>query len=207
MNIKSAVLFVIILFAVSSCMLFQKEEPPQPPSEIRQWAVSASASDAYGGLYGGNRDDQSSYAATGEPDVSKCEDSQMAWTASKEDNGEQWLELGYEKEVYVSSVRIRETFGQGAVIKVEIMDNEKGTYEKIFEGKDKNKQCPGYFETKYEFKEGNITKSMAPFLTDKVKITFDTDIKGWNEIDAVELVGYEQRWYFYNSTLFLENTD
>jgi hypothetical protein len=195
------------LFAVSSCMFFTKEAPPQPPSEVRQWAFSASASDAYGGLYGGNRDDQSAYAATGEPDVDKCADSKRAWTASREDNGVQWLELGYEKEVYVSSVRVRESFGQGAVTKIEIMNNENASYMTLWEGKDKNKACLGYFEANYVLMDGNISKRMTPYLSDKVKITFDTDIKGWNEIDAVELVGYEQRWYSYNNTLFVEENN
>jgi hypothetical protein len=204
MNVKSVFLLIVILLTLSSCMLFKKEEPPQPPKEIRQWAITASASDAYGGLYGGNRDDQSAYAATGEPDVAKCEDSQMAWTASREDNGVQWLELGFEKEVYVTGVRIKESFGPGSVTKVEVLNNENASYLTLWEGKDKNKLCPGFFDLSYEFKEGNITKKMTPFISDKVKITFDTDVKGWNEIDAVELIGYEQRWYFYNNTLFLE---
>jgi hypothetical protein len=207
MNVRPLSFFVVMLFFVSSCTLFQKAEPPQPPPVVNQWAISASASDAYGGIYGGNRDDQSPYAATGEPDVLKCEDSQMAWTASREDNGVQWLELGYEKEVYVSGVNIKESFGPGAVTKVEIMNNELGAYTTLWEGKDKNKICPGTLQLKYEAKEGNITKSMTPFLSDKVKITLDTDVKNWNEIDAVELVGYEQQWYMYNSTLFVDNSN
>ncbi len=207
MKSKFLIVFILAICMLTACTLFSKKEVIEPPKEIKQWAITAAASDAYGGIYGGNRDDQSPYAATGAPDVEKCEDSGMAWTASKEDNGEQWLELGYEKEVYVSRISIKESFGPGSVIRVEILDNEAGSYRTLWEGRSKSKLCPGFFTVGYELKEGNITKTMAPFLSDKIKITFDTDIHGWNEVDAVELAGYDQKWYMYNQTLFIESTE
>ncbi len=77
-------------------------------------------------------------------------------------------------------------------------------YVTLWEGTDKAKPCPKELEVKYEQKEGNITKTMTSFMTNTVKITLDTDVKGWNEIDAVQLIGYELKWYMYNQTLFIE---
>ncbi len=195
---------ILIMFFVAGCTLFGgKKEEPKPPAEIIQYAMLASASDAYGGMLGQNRDDQSAFAATGQPDVDKCGDSQKAWVISKEDDGQHWLELEYEKGVYLSKVRIRETFGPGAVVRIEAM-NTSG-YATIWEGKDTNSACPGYLEFTYSGKEGNITRKMMPFLTSRLRITLDTDTKGWNEIDTVELAGYDKVWYYFNETLFVES--
>lgn len=194
---------LVFLILATGCTLFQKDDDAVDlPDEIGQWASRATASDAYGGLLGQNRDDQSAYAATGVPDVEACDDSQNAWVASQEDNGIQWLEVGFDTEVYASSVKVRESFGPGAIIKIELAD--KDDYVTLWEGKDANKKCPGDFEVFYHEKENNITINMTPFMTDRVRITLDTDVKGWNEIDAVGLVGYDKRWHFYNSTLVIE---
>ncbi len=192
--------FLILAFVlISSCTLIKPKEQPMHPPELRQWATSASASSSYGGKYGQQRDDNSAFAATGEPDVKECGDSPKAWVSKEEDNGEQWLELSYYDEIYVSKVRIMESSVAGAVRKIELKDEE--TYYTLWEGQYKTKQCPFVFEKGYSLKEGNITINMTPFKTDTVKITLDTDVAGWNEIDAVELAGYAARWYYFNSTL------
>jgi hypothetical protein len=198
-----AALFLIVLLSACNSLPFgQKKEEVQLPAEISQWAISATASDAYGGLLGGNRDDQSPFAATGAPDVEKCEDNKKAWVIGKDNDGLHWLELEYENEVYASKVRVMESFGPGSVVKIELLNGSD--YFTLWEGKDKNKICPGDIEASYEIKEGNFTKKMTSFLTNKVKITIDTDVKEWNEIDAVQLIGYNNRWYFYNNTLAIE---
>ena len=117
---------ILTLIILTSCTLLSREQGPQTPvlpSEVSQWAVSAKASSAYGGVLGGNRDDQSPFAATGEADVESCADSQRAWVAASENDGKQWLELKYDQKVYVSEVRIRETLAPGAVTKVELFNN------------------------------------------------------------------------------------
>lgn len=194
------VLFVLLLF--SACSLLPKKEEIKTPPEIRQWAVSAKASSAYGGLLSDNRDDFSPYAAAGAPDVFNCSDNPRAWVADGEDIGEQWLELGYENEVYVSGVSVRETFNPGAVTRIDLLDGTD--YVTIWEGKDTNRKCPGAFEVSVREREGNITRNMTSFRTGTVKITLDTDKEGWNEIDAVELRGYENYWYFFNNTLVIK---
>jgi hypothetical protein len=203
-NIILIALLIFMVLILSSCDTLTGKKANQGlalPNATHQWAVSASASSSYGGM-GENRDDQSPYAATGSPDVEACTDDQKAWTPEDDDSGEQWLQLTYDAPVYVSEVRIRESLGPGAVVKVELM--KEGSLSTIWEGKDLNKQCPGYFSVTYKEYVNNITKSMTPYKTDTVRITIDTEVDPWNEIDAVELVGYDQRWYVFNNTVMTE---
>lgn len=200
-SMKKILLLVIAISAIlSSCEQIglsqnsQTPQGPQIPLAKRQWALKAWASTAYGGLLGEGNDDWSPSAATGSPDVSECKDNGHAWAPEKEDMGEQWLELEYDCPVYVSGINIHETYGPGAVKRIELINN--GIYNVVYECMDskgcKTKQCPRYFEINF----GNMTN----YTSDRVRIILDTDLPGWNEIDAVELVGYERRWHLINET-------
>ncbi len=200
---KQFIFLVLAMITISSCSLLNPEEKEDlTPKEVRQWALSASASDAYGGALGENRDDQSPYAATGEPDSLNCEDSNKAWTISKEDDGFHWIELTYYNPVYVSRVRVLESFNPGSIIKIELKNESE--YVTLWEGSYKTRDCPYILEKSYSFFENNISMEMTSFMTDTLKITLNTDVEGWNEIDAVELIGYTNRWYFFNNTLTIE---
>jgi hypothetical protein len=198
-------LLIVSILALSACeslpFFNSGKDKPSPPGEIRQFASKAEASTSYGKL-GQTRDDYSPFAATGEPDVKECGDSQKAWVPAREDDGEQWITLTYPEEVYASKIRVFESFSPGYVVKVELFDN--GEFKTIWEGKDKTKTCPGTLDIAISETEGNITRPMVSYKTSKVKVTIDTDIPDWNELDSVELIGYNQKWYIYNQTLFLE---
>jgi hypothetical protein len=185
-----------------------KESGPQEPILIEQWAIEARASSAYGGLLGQNRDDQSPYAATGEPDVEECGDSKNAWTTKKEDDGLHYIELIYWDRVYVSGIKIHETYNPGFVRKIELK-NRTGGYFTFWEGTyDPRRECPYIFEAGFEYLDDmNITRKITPFSTDTIKITIDTNVKGWNEIDAVQLLGYMDNWYWFNNSIVYEKRD
>jgi len=208
MNTKLSILFIVLL-SITACTLFSggNKQKVVLPQEINQWAVTAKASSAFGGISGQNKDDQSPYAATGEPDVKVCDDDTHAWMAESENDGLQWLELNYPQVVFVSKINIRESYNPGAVVRVELLnksDEDYPYYVTVWESKDRNKLCPGSLALNLEQKEGNITMLMSSFKTDTVRITINTDIEGFHEIDAVELIGYAQKWYYYNNTLFIE---
>ena len=191
---------LLLLIVLASCSLLEEEEQrAQSPQAIRQWATGASASSAFGGLLSTERDDQSPYAATGQPDVQVCDDSRRAWAPEAEDAGMQWLELTYDQELYVSSIRIHENFGPGAVARIELED--AGQYRTVWQGTDMNDECPGVFQVTLREEISNVTWQMTNFDTDTVRIYLDTRVEGWNEIDAVEMIGYEQRWTIRNDTL------
>jgi sugar lactone lactonase YvrE len=144
--------------------------------EIRQWASSAAASSEYGDTK------WSASQATGAPDTPDCGDSVMAWTASSQDTVE-WLELGYDVAVYPAQVNIIQSNTPDQVSSVDLLDTE-GEYHNIYLGEPEGKvECP------YTL---SIPVEGADYMAVGIKVTIDQSVipAPWNEIDAVELVGY-----------------
>jgi hypothetical protein len=142
-----------------------------------QWAIQATASSTYNDAKG--MDSWSANQATGAPNVDKYADDGHAWTSKTPDGGIEWLDLKFPKPVHAEEVRIRESCGSGAVIKVEIFD-EQNTAHVIWAGNDPTTDL-NYLMVKI---------SSTAFKTDRVKVTLATNVvAGWNEIDAVQLVG------------------
>jgi predicted small lipoprotein YifL len=146
-----------------------------------QWAASAKASSTYN-----QAKDQASYSewqATGAPNVERYGDNGNSWTSKDADAGVEWLQVGFAKPVHASEIRIRQNNAPGAIIKVELID-EKNNSHTVFEGMDANKYPP----------HAIVWFTQATAKTDYVvtgaKITLATNaVYGWNEIDAVQLVG------------------
>lgn len=201
---RKLIVLLVLILALSSCSLLPKKAEIVLPELKSQWADSAYASSSTAGIYGANRDDQSPTAATGEPDVLKCMDDLRAWATEDADEGMQWIELKYYDELHVTKVRVKESLAPGSVAKIELKDGND--YVVLWEGVDdrRHKDCPGFFEKSFSVKQGNLTLNMTPFKTDTIRLTLNTDIPDWNEIDAVEMQGYANKWYFYNSTLVIE---
>ncbi|HSS95932.1 MAG TPA: hypothetical protein VLK33_02820 [Terriglobales bacterium] len=145
-----------------------------------QWAISATASSTYNDAQG-----TASYSAnqvTGPPNVDRYSDAPAAWAPKTPDGGIEWLDLKYPKPVHATAVRVRESDGSGAVIKVELFD-EQGTAHTAWAGNDPTKEL--------NYLMVNIPKTS--YKTARVKITLATNVvPGWNEIDAVQLVGTDQ---------------
>jgi len=117
--------------------------------------------------------------ATGEPDTFEEGDLATAWASLRPDNGPEWLKVEFEKEVTVAEVRIRETFNPGAVTKVTAFDKD-GNEQVLWEGREPQHQVPGDF----------VAAANKETASKSVKIYLDTRlVPGWNEIDAVQLVG------------------
>ena len=146
-----------------------------------QWAIKAEASSTYQDHTG--KDAWSADQMTGKPDVEDYGDNGKAWTSKEADMGLEWIKLTYEKPVHATEVRIRQTYNPGAIIKVELLD-DKGTAHMIWEGVDK----AVYPENKIQYFIAKCDKTT--YKTKTVKVTFATNsVPGWNEIDAVQLVG------------------
>jgi hypothetical protein len=144
-----------------------------------QWAIQATASSTYNDAQG--MDSWSANQATGAPNVDKYADDGAAWTSKTQDSGIEWLDLKYPKPVHASEVRVRESCGSGAVIKIEVYD-ELGTAHAVWQGNDPTTEL-NYLMVKFP---------KTTFKTDRVKVTLATNVvAGWNEIDAVQLVGTE----------------
>ncbi len=144
-----------------------------------QWAVTASASSAYNDASG--HDDNSAFQATGAPNVQTEGDNGNAWTPKEPDAGLEWLDLVYSKPVFAND-RIRESAGAGVVAKVDFYD-EQGQPHTLWTGTDPTTGL-NYFML-------NLPKTA--FKTNHLRLTLATNvISGYNEIDAVQLVGTEQ---------------
>jgi hypothetical protein len=145
-----------------------------------EWAISATASSTYNDATG--TAGYSANQATGAPNVGKYSDDGAAWAPKTPDGGIEWLDLKYPKPVHASEVRVRESCGSGAVVKVEIFD-EQGAAHVVWQGNDPTKDL--------NYLMVNVPKTA--YKTDRVKVTLATNVvEGWDEIDAVQLVGTEQ---------------
>jgi hypothetical protein len=142
-----------------------------------QWAVSAIASSTYSDATGQAR--FSAWQASGAPNVDQEGDNGNAWAPKTRDAGIEWINLAFTKAVAATGVRIRESAGAGAVIKVELIDTQ-GTVHPLWSGKDPTRGINYLL----------LTFAKTDFKVERVKITLATNlVAGWNEIDAVQLLG------------------
>jgi hypothetical protein len=148
--------------------------PVSGPGTDRQWATGATASSEYG------TSGWSAQQATGEPDVSGCTDDVNAW-ASDDPDTEEWLELTYDYPMYVTQINIYETYSPNQVALVELIDLD-GTYHEVYTGEPQETACPYIL---------SIDISETDYTVSGVRMTIDQSVlENWNEIDAVELVGF-----------------
>ncbi len=120
---------------------------------------------------------------TVEPDTPFGGDSPTAWHSKHADMGEVWIELDYATAVTPEQVRIHETFNPGAVKAVLAKDGADWT--PLWSGVAPAGEAPHWFEPPLE---------SASLRTRTLRIELDTSRqKGWNEIDAVELIGDGKR--------------
>ncbi len=148
----------------------------QPAGAVAaQWAVDASASSEYS---------ESSYTAleaTGQPNVPTSSDNPLAWTAKEQDSGVETLELTYEHMVTPTGVRIFESYNPGVVTMVEAYDADADEWSALWEGDSATDEAIRVFSPSLD---------TPNFKTDRIRLTLQTDlVSGWNEIDAVQLLG------------------
>lgn len=118
--------------------------------------------------------------ATGEPNSTvPGRDSVLAWCSAVEDGGEEWLKLDFGKSIEADAVRIHAATGPGAVVRVLAVDGT-GTERKLWAG-------PAQEGTSGLEQEIRFPSSLK---IRRIKLFLDTGaVTGWNEIDAVALVG------------------
>src|SRR5262249_17393357 len=91
--------------------------------------------------------------------------------------------LGYATPVYAFGATIRETWGNGFVTRVEVRDATTGAFATVWSGVDPS--APG---TPVAYV---VSWTQTSYLVDALRITVDTNhnLKTWEEIDAVSLLG------------------
>jgi hypothetical protein len=150
--------------------------PPLQGGQVRQWAESAEASSSFADP------EWSAAQATGAPDTPRCGDYQTAWATAASDSVDS-LELTYPVSVYVTGINIVQSFNPNQVIQVELVGSF-GRSITVYEGRPNqiDQSCPYTFSIPLERTEGRF---------DTLRITVDQSVLGlgWNQIDAVELIG------------------
>jgi hypothetical protein len=119
--------------------------------------------------------------ATGAPDTPSPGDNRTAWAANTSSNAVEWLELTYARAVVPTEVHVYETYNPGSLFKVTAID-PAGREVVAWEGKDPTSPGTGMGTSKVPTK--------VDFATNRIRVYVDSHIvPGWNEIDAVGLVG------------------
>ncbi len=152
------------------------EIPTARPGEIRQWAVSARASSQYGDP------NWAASQATGAPDVFECGDDVSAW-ASLYDNTVEWIELTYKTPVFPTEINIYQSYNPSQVVEVQMIATDGKKYI-AWEGyPELVENCPDQMTIYLDL--------YKKIKVNKLRITIDQRVSGWgwDEIDAVELVG------------------
>lgn len=141
-----------------------------------QWASSASASSEYGAS------NYSASRATGAPNVRFHGDNAQAWATRLADAANEWIELTFANPVPAAAVRVRQSFNPGAIVRVELIDTAGGV-QTVFQGTDTNvypRLSIGWLVVKFPTTAQHI---------ERVRLSLDSvAVRGWNEIDAVQLV-------------------
>jgi len=140
----------------------------------RQWATYATASTEY------SAPNWAAAQVTGEPNTNSAGDHTTAWAPREQDADAEWLLVSFEIPVRPSQIRIHETYNPGAITKVEAKDGS-GAWRTLYEGAAAAVPDKRWFE---------VSVPGAAWTTREIRITLDSDaVPGWNEIDAVELIG------------------
>jgi hypothetical protein len=117
--------------------------------------------------------------ATGPADADPSRDDPNAWASAQPDMGLQWLELGYAQPLRCSALRIHEVNAAGAIASVIAFD-DSGREHNLWAGSDPL-TVPAVFE---------IPIPTTSYRVKRVRLVLDTNrTPGWNEIDAVQLLG------------------
>jgi hypothetical protein len=184
-------------FGLAACQVFQSTldvqevgETPTPPDlqdlppdfvviqgeQIRQWAIEAEANSEYA------NPEWAAIQVIGAPDTKRCGDYQTAWATAGSDSIA-WLDVKFPVAVHVTAINIIQSFNPNQVVKVELM----GLFDRPIEIYNQppvqvDQPCPYTLPIPIDKTEGRF---------DTIRITLDQSILGlgWNQIDAVELVG------------------
>lgn len=114
----------------------------------------------------------------GPPDTHTAGDAITAWASKQANAGPEWLTAGFDNAVDIAEVRVRESFNPGAISKITAMAN--GQEVTLWEGTAASSKGIREF----------VVRPTFSVTANSVTVHMDTTrVKGWSEVDAVELVG------------------
>lgn len=144
---------------------------------VYQWGVEAEASSEF------STTEWNAEQAVGEPDSPGCGDYQFSWASAASDSIDTLI-VRYPESVFPMEIIIHESFNPDQIVKVEVLDADRGTYYTVLQKNPLQVDRPCPFEL-------SVPVSGINFRTNTVRITVDQSQLGlgWNEIDAIQLIG------------------
>jgi hypothetical protein len=139
---------------------------------VHEWASDATASSEY------SPTDWSAKQVVGPPDTLQAGDARTAWAAKEADAGMEWLRVTFPLPLRISRIRVLETYVPGGIVAVDVIGQD-GVRRRAWEGNDPGGEAPVWFEAELH---GAIGREAVIVLDTRKN-------SGWEEIDAVELVG------------------
>jgi Ca2+-binding RTX toxin-like protein len=128
--------------------------------------------------------------ALGQPNTFTYGDYSTSWAprplnADGDFDADEFITVGFSYPVYASGIEIRETFGNGFVRSIELLDNQ-GDYHSIWSGSDTS--LPGRpVNFRVDFKRTNYLVVGA-----KINVDVDHNLSAWEEIDSVQLFSSDE---------------
>lgn len=120
--------------------------------------------------------------AVGAPDTGGYGDYSTSWAPANQNNSLEYLTVQFPQPLYSSGVTVRETYGNGFVYQVDVVDMGGGLHT-VWSGTDPS--LPG---SPANF---TVTWPATTFLVQGIKVYVDTshDLSAWEEIDAIQMHG------------------
>lgn len=119
--------------------------------------------------------------SAGPPDTASHGDFATAWASASQDGGKEWLQLSYAKATEIKQVVIHESYNPGAVSRVLALMPD-GSEQVLWEGVEQVSNSGQKMDSTFDVPPG--------ISSDRLRVELDTKrVPGWNEIDAVEMVG------------------
>jgi hypothetical protein len=188
------VFFTTFGLLVSASVLFAQVQLNQYASTVlgfsstsAQWAWDRGAPNATGYM---------AEQALGAPNVFAYGENQLAWAPLPMDGTLEYISLGFATPVYANSVTVRETFGNGFVYQIDLLDTA-GIWHTVWAGVDPTPHVTYTDEVNraphVAPQDALFTFPQTTYLATGVKIYVDTSLTlgRWEEIDAVTLSGVD----------------
>ena len=102
----------------------------------------------------------------------------FAWAPAKEDAGNEYIHVRFKTGIKAQQVAIYECLGAGAIREIELIDVDGKKYE-VYKNKQPVLANRGLGRVFYHF------FPMTPKPIIECKLTLDTDLPGWQQIDAI----------------------
>jgi len=117
----------------------------------------------------------------GPANTDQAGDIETAWAPLLSNGvGEEWLRVNYDRPVEISEINVRETYNPGAISMITATALPNGEEVVVWEGTEPPAQAP--VNMNFTGPSGVHAQSVTVYLDRR-------RVPGWNEIDAIELVG------------------